>query len=71
MSTLNEGVSAEEQAKYKAGLTQALQELRAHKHKDFATVAARIAAYRSTFPLANARDVSLLHPGSQSRVAVA
>ncbi|KAI9882980.1 MAG: hypothetical protein M1823_005272 [Watsoniomyces obsoletus] len=49
MGSVNEGRDAEEERQYMTGLSQALQELRNRKVKDFETVAAKIVAYRAQF----------------------
>ena len=49
MGSVNEGHTDEEKIIYREGLKQVLQNLRTKKTKDFATVAAEIAAYRASF----------------------
>ncbi|KAI9664301.1 MAG: hypothetical protein M1829_005856 [Trizodia sp. TS-e1964] len=49
MGSINEGQGDLDRATYTSGLAEIIQSMRAQKIKDFATVAAQIVAYRSSF----------------------
>lgn len=62
IGSVREGSTAEEEADFMAGLRQTLNQLRAHKVKDFSTVLAEIVAYRSKFLKDESRVLILTNP---------